>query len=178
MAQATTRRVPKRSNPSCFEKDCDRMPMRCNYHKFFIPYFSSTYILLELFWTCHQHWEHRGHGTHHQDRRHGDCHSHLGIWPITWHQPRSGRFLRCDCSSANTCHQGDLLLFPCGIYLMGISKIQSSGQRIEYFEKLQADCKISPACKIIMHSNIQWGSADEMLKHCLKLHAVSFISLW
>ena len=42
-------------------------------------------------------------------------------------------------------------------------KIQASGQCIEYFEKLQIQCKISNPLKIPIHSNIIWGSIHNML---------------
>ena len=37
-------------------------------------------------------------------------------------------------------------------------------QRIEYFEKLQIECKIKNPCRLTAHSNIQWGSAEKMLR--------------
>ena len=42
-------------------------------------------------------------------------------------------------------------------------KIQSSGQRIAYFERLQKDCSINTPLKIPLHSNVCWGTADGML---------------
>ena len=42
-------------------------------------------------------------------------------------------------------------------------KIQASGQRIAYFERLQKECGIDVALKIPLHSNIRWGTADGML---------------
>ncbi|KAF8234782.1 hypothetical protein L208DRAFT_1259873, partial [Tricholoma matsutake] len=36
-------------------------------------------------------------------------------------------------------------------------KIQSSGQRIEAFEKLQLKCSIRDPLKIPLHSNVPWG---------------------
>ncbi|KAN0124318.1 hypothetical protein V8E52_001967 [Russula decolorans] len=38
-------------------------------------------------------------------------------------------------------------------------KIQAFGQHIEYFEKLQLQCKFDQPLRIPLHSNIQWGSA-------------------
>lgn len=52
-------------------------------------------------------------------------------------------------------------------------KIQSSGQRIEYFEKLQIQCKITNPLKIPLHSNVRWGSAHLMLSRSHKLRQVS-----
>ena len=52
-------------------------------------------------------------------------------------------------------------------------KIQSSGQRIEYFEKLQIQCKITNPLKIPLHSNVRWGSAHLMLSRSYTLRQVS-----
>ena len=52
-------------------------------------------------------------------------------------------------------------------------KIQSSGQRITYFERLQKDCGINIPLKIPLQSNIRWGTADGMLGHSYQLHQVS-----
>ncbi|KAF9240735.1 hypothetical protein BU15DRAFT_61389 [Melanogaster broomeanus] len=49
-------------------------------------------------------------------------------------------------------------------------KIQCSGQRIEYFQTLQAKCSIDPPLVIPLHSNIQWGIVDGMLGHSFELH--------
>ncbi|KAH9072194.1 hypothetical protein EDB83DRAFT_2516969 [Lactarius deliciosus] len=38
-------------------------------------------------------------------------------------------------------------------------KIQSSGQHIEFFHKLQVECGVTEPLKIPLHSNVQWGSA-------------------
>jgi hypothetical protein len=48
-------------------------------------------------------------------------------------------------------------------------QIQASGQRIEYFETLQIQCKISNPLKIPLHSNVRWGSAHLMLEHSYQL---------
>ena len=42
-------------------------------------------------------------------------------------------------------------------------QIQSSGQHIKYFKKLQLECKIDNPLKILLHSNTQWGTAYKML---------------
>jgi hypothetical protein len=42
-------------------------------------------------------------------------------------------------------------------------KIQCSGQRIEYFEKLQLESGITTPFVIPLHSNVRWGSAYNML---------------
>jgi hypothetical protein len=54
-----------------------------------------------------------------------------------------------------------------------LHKIQASGQRIEYFEKLQINCKINEPLRIPLHSNVRWGSAYNMLKRALQLRQVS-----
>ena len=52
-------------------------------------------------------------------------------------------------------------------------KIQSSGQRIAYFKRLQKECRINIPLKIPLQSNICWGTADGMLGHSYQLHQVS-----
>jgi hypothetical protein len=59
------------------------------------------------------------------------------------------------------------------IALTHLYKIQALGQRIEYFEKLQINCKIDEPLQIPLHSNVWWGSAYNMLKHALQLCQVS-----
>lgn len=56
-------------------------------------------------------------------------------------------------------------------------QIQASGQRIEYFEKLQIQCKIADPLRIPLHSNVRWGSAYRMLDRSYKLRQVSQIQL-
>jgi hypothetical protein len=53
-----------------------------------------------------------------------------------------------------------------------IIKIQSSGQHITYFERLQTQCGIKTPLKIPLHSNIHWGTADGMLARCYDLRTV------
>jgi hypothetical protein len=48
-------------------------------------------------------------------------------------------------------------------------KIQASGQRIEYFHKLQVECDIQTPLKIPLHGNTRWGSAFGMLDRAYKL---------
>ena len=48
-------------------------------------------------------------------------------------------------------------------------QIQSSGQRIEYFEKCQIQCGISTPLKIPLHGNTRWGSAYAMLDRAFNL---------
>jgi hypothetical protein len=48
-------------------------------------------------------------------------------------------------------------------------QIQSSGQRIETFEKLQIECGIAQPLKIPLHSNVRWGSAYSMLDRAYTL---------
>lgn len=55
------------------------------------------------------------------------------------------------------------------------SKIQASGQHIEYFEKLQLNCKVDVPLRIPLHSNVRWGSAYNMLDRSFKLCQVSQI---
>ena len=55
---------------------------------------------------------------------------------------------------------------------MLVIKIQSSGQRIAYFEQLQIECSIKTLLKIPLHSNVCWGTADGMLAQCYDLQMV------
>ena len=48
-------------------------------------------------------------------------------------------------------------------------KIQASGQRIAYFERLQAECGIMVPLTIPLHSNVHWGTADGMLGRAYRL---------
>lgn len=62
------------------------------------------------------------------------------------------------------------------LYLLAethLYKIQASGQRIEYFEKLQINCNINEPLRIPLHSNVRWGSAYNMLNRAFKLCQVS-----
>jgi hypothetical protein len=52
---------------------------------------------------------------------------------------------------------------------VSFSQIQSSGQRIEYFEKCQLQCGITNPLKIPLHSNTRWGSAYSMLDRAYEL---------
>jgi hypothetical protein len=52
------------------------------------------------------------------------------------------------------------------------SQIQSSGQQIEYFERLQVQCRISNPLKIPLHGNTRWGTAYGMLDHAYQLSQV------
>jgi hypothetical protein len=48
-------------------------------------------------------------------------------------------------------------------------KIQCSGQRIEYFKKLQIESGVTTALSIPLHSNVRWGSAYNMLARAYRL---------
>ncbi|GLB40087.1 hypothetical protein LshimejAT787_0705970 [Lyophyllum shimeji] len=50
-------------------------------------------------------------------------------------------------------------------------KMQASGQRIEYFDKLQIQCGISTPLKIPLHNNTRWGTAYMMMERAVKLRA-------
>ena len=52
-------------------------------------------------------------------------------------------------------------------------KIQASGQRIAYFERLQKECGVAIPLKIPLHSNVHWGTADGMLAQSYDLRRVS-----
>jgi hypothetical protein len=54
-----------------------------------------------------------------------------------------------------------------------VRQIQSSGQRIEAFEKLQLECGINDPLKIPLHSNVRWGTASRMLQVAYKVRQVS-----
>jgi hypothetical protein len=51
-------------------------------------------------------------------------------------------------------------------------KIQASGQRIAYFERLQRECSISPPLAIPLQNNTRWGTADGMLGRSYQLRQV------
>jgi hypothetical protein len=51
-------------------------------------------------------------------------------------------------------------------------QVQSSGQRIEAFEKLQIECGIVDPLKIPLHSNVRWGTAYRMLSVSYKVRQV------
>ena len=53
-----------------------------------------------------------------------------------------------------------------------LPQIQSSGQRIEAFEKLQLECGFTCALKVPFHSNVRWGTAYQMLTVAHKLRQV------
>lgn len=55
---------------------------------------------------------------------------------------------------------------------MFLSQIQASGQRIEYFEKLQLQFKIAIPLKIPLQNNTRWGTAHKMLDRSYKLRQV------
>jgi hypothetical protein len=57
-------------------------------------------------------------------------------------------------------------------------KIQCSGQRIEYFKKLQIESGIATPFVIPLHSNIRWGSAYKMLNraYCVRQAVQLFIA--
>jgi len=48
-------------------------------------------------------------------------------------------------------------------------KIQASGQRITYFERLQTECGIAVPLSIPLHSNVHWGTANGMLGRAYRL---------
>ena len=56
-------------------------------------------------------------------------------------------------------------------------QIQASGQHIEYFEKLQIECKITTPLKIPLHNNTRWGTAYKMLDTSYYLRQVSLMPL-
>ena len=57
---------------------------------------------------------------------------------------------------------GDSLDVVSAVQMLAI-KIQASGQRIAYFERLQTECGITVPLTIPLHSNVRWGTADGML---------------
>jgi len=59
------------------------------------------------------------------------------------------------------------------LHFLRCSQIQASGQRIEYFERLQLQCKFLKPLRIPLHSNVRWGSAHGMLERSYKLRQVS-----
>ena len=66
---------------------------------------------------------------------------------------------------------GDSLDVVAAIRTLAI-KIQASGQRVAYFERLQKECGIDIPLKIPLHSNVRWGTADGMLARSYDLRQV------
>lgn len=67
-----------------------------------------------------------------------------------------------------------ILILLANTYCTYINQIQSSGQHIESFERLQLECGITEPLKIPLHSNVRWGSAYFMLAHAYTLrHAIN-----
>lgn len=56
-------------------------------------------------------------------------------------------------------------------------QIQSSGQRIEAFEKLQLECGFARTLKVPLHSNIRWGTAYQMLTAAHKVRQVWYFAI-
>ena len=57
-------------------------------------------------------------------------------------------------------------------------KIRASGQRIEYFEQLQSNCKIPIPLKLEVHNNTRWGTAYGMIERARDLRQVKFHSFY
>lgn len=66
---------------------------------------------------------------------------------------------------------GDSLDVVAAIRTLAI-KIQASGQRVAYFERLQKECGVDIPLKIPLHSNVRWGTADGMLARSYTLRQV------
>jgi hypothetical protein len=58
-----------------------------------------------------------------------------------------------------------------------LPQIQSSGQRIEAFEKLQLECGFTHTLKVPLHSNVRWGTAYQMLTVAYKLRQVWYLAM-
>ena len=56
-------------------------------------------------------------------------------------------------------------------------KIQASGQRIAYFQRLQKECNVSTPLVIPLQNNTRWGTADGMLGRSYELRQVRFYLL-
>jgi len=64
---------------------------------------------------------------------------------------------------------------PFYFYLLifnSLPQIQSSGQRIEAFERLQMECGFTRTLKVPLHSNVRWGTAYQMLTVAHKVRQV------
>jgi hypothetical protein len=59
------------------------------------------------------------------------------------------------------------------LFSLPSKQIQCSGQRIEYFQKLQVETGITTPLGIPLHSNVRWGSAFNMLDRAYRLRQVS-----
>ena len=51
-------------------------------------------------------------------------------------------------------------------------KIQASGQRVAYFERIQKECGITTPLVIPLQNNTRWGTADGMLGRSFQLRQV------
>jgi hypothetical protein len=56
-------------------------------------------------------------------------------------------------------------------------KIQASGQRIAYFERVQKECGFDTPLSIPLQNNTRWGSADGMLGRSFELRQVRLLFL-
>lgn len=99
----------------------------------------------------------------------------MGVRPLFTRQSHPRGVLRCDCSYTHDCSQGLSAELSSSYDILSFPQIQASGQRIEYFEKLQLQCKFNQPLRIPLHSNIRWGSAQRMLERSYKLRKVCSI---
>lgn len=76
-----------------------------------------------------------------------------------------------DPNLLSNCLQGNTLDVVSAIQMLTI-KIQASNQCISYFECPQVECRIDKPLKILLHSNVWWGTAYGMLEQSYQLHQV------
>ena len=130
----------------------------------------------QLFWPRCQHSQRCCNGLHHSNCCSGECNCYMGVRPLLIQQSCPWGVPQCYCCHSHDCGQG-LSPFHSSFMSHLVYQIQVSGQWIEYFEKLQLQCKITEPLRIPLHSNIWWGSAHHMLDHSYQLWQASKTSV-
>ena len=144
---------------------------------FWFSYCSFFLLFAQLFRSCYQLGRSWCDDTYHKDSGHGNNNSHLGIWSYPVWQPCVKWILGCNCGHPDSRNQGFVFDSWLMFWSSDLLQIQSSGQRIEAFEKLQIECGFHNPLKIPLHSNVWWGTAHCMLSIAYKIRQVcqSFI---
>jgi len=109
-------------------------------------------------WACCQPWKHGHDGPYYQNHCSREYNGYLGIWPSTTQQLGAWRIIGHSCGNLHHCHQGmsHYTMYSLSLANLVLLLDSSSGQWIEYFEKLQIQCKINNLLRIPLHSNICW----------------------
>jgi hypothetical protein len=129
-------------------------------------------VCFQLFWPRCQHRQRCCDELRHSNCCHRERHRNMGVRSVFTWQSHPWGFPRCNRCYSDNCCQGKCFLTSLFTFLR-CSQIQASGQRIEYFERLQLQCKFPKPLRIPLHSNVRWGSAHGMLERSYKLRQVS-----